>query len=324
YSVDTPDACTHIKDLSSVSDRSQGESRYIQVKKSPADAMFLLNSDVKRELSEEQIYRRSLRCIDMLSIDGQFTFKADRPQLHCALFIIGDPEEFVTIEYNFVNIDCLGGDILKVFDGWIIKGEKFPSSLDHPLSTGERYTDICDLNNMGSITRSSQNVAMIFFRVQEPGNGFTLTIRKTPNLFPCNAISQSPSGQFTMIIPHQHRNCSFSIIYPVVIKISDLTLGHFNELQLKKPPPRGCGGTGDFVELLGGAGLDPSKMFPLADLCHSFHGSAQMKIGCDNSVLRMVSSGKFINRVTFEYSQLDRQKEKQEDNSVEEVCSPID
>ncbi|XP_066457983.1 corticotropin-releasing factor-binding protein [Eleutherodactylus coqui] len=302
----------------------RGHCRYIQVRDAAEDALVLLNADIKRELSEEQIYRRSLRCIDMLSIDGQFTFKAEQPQLHCALFIIGDPEEFITIEYNFVNINCLGGDILKVFDGWIIKGEKFPSSLDHLLSTSERYTDICEDGNMQSITQSSQNVAMIFFRVQKPGHGFTLTIRKTPNLFPCNVISQSPSGKFTMIIPHQHRNCSFSIIYPIVIKISDLTLGHFNELQLKKPPPKGCGGAGDFLELLGGAGLDPSNMFPLADLCHSFHGSAQMKIGCDNSVVRMVSSGKFINRVTFEYSQLDRQLERQQGNSVEEVCSPLD
>jgi len=36
-----------------------------------------------------------------------------------------------------------------------------------------------------------------------------------------------------MVIPHQHRNCSFSIIYPVVIKISDLILGHLNGLFLK-------------------------------------------------------------------------------------------
>ncbi|XP_053556429.1 corticotropin-releasing factor-binding protein [Bombina bombina] len=301
----------------------KGESRYIQVSDPAEDAFVFLNSDLKRELSEGQIYRRSLRCIDMLGIDGQFTFKADQPQLHCALFIIAQPEEIITIEYNFVNIDCLGGDILKVFDGWIMKGEKFPSSMDHPLSTGDRYTDICESQNGGSIIRSSQNVAMIFFRVQEPGHGFTLTIYKIPNLFPCNVISQSPNGRFTMVIPHQHRNCSFSIIYPVMIKISDLTLGHFNELQLKKPPPIGCSEAGDFVELLGGAGLDPSKMFPLADLCHSFHGSAQMKIGCDNSVVRMVSSGNFINRVTFEYSQLDRHLEKQQGNTVEEVCAPI-
>lgn len=30
------------------------------------------------------------------------------------------------------------------------------------------------------------------------------------------------------------------------------------------------------MELLGGTGLDPSKMMPLADLCYSFHGPGEM------------------------------------------------
>lgn len=50
----------------------------------------------------------------MLSIEGQFTFTADQPQLHCATFFIGEPEELLTIHYDFVNIDCQGGDFLKV------------------------------------------------------------------------------------------------------------------------------------------------------------------------------------------------------------------
>lgn len=53
-------------------------------------------------------------CIDMLSIEGQFTFTANQPQLHCATFFIGEPEELITIHYDFVNIDCQGGDFLKV------------------------------------------------------------------------------------------------------------------------------------------------------------------------------------------------------------------
>ncbi|KAJ6669802.1 hypothetical protein lerEdw1_000351 [Lerista edwardsae] len=299
----------------------KGESRYFEAKEAGEDEPFLLlNAELKRELSEGQLYRRALRCIDMLSIEGQFTFTAEQPLLHCATFFIGDPEELITIDFNFVNIDCQAGDFLKVFDGWILKGEKFPSSLDHPLPTSERYIDFCEGDNIRSTIRSSQNVAMIFFRIHAPGNGFTLSIKKKTNLFPCNVISQTPAGRFTMVIPHQHRNCSFSIIYPVVIKISDLKLGHLNGLYLKKPSA-GCGGVGDFVELLGGNGLDPSKMFPLADLCHSFHGPAQMKIGCDNTVLRMVSSGKHINRVTFEYHQLDQNElENRKENSLEEFC----
>lgn len=259
----------------------------------------------------------------MLSLQGQFTFTADRPQLHCAAFFIGEPEEFITIHYDLVSIDCQGGDFLQVFDGWILKGEKFPSSQDHPLPTTERYIDFCDSGLSRRSIRSSQNVAMIFFRVHEPGNGFTLTIKTDPNLFPCNVISQTPNGRFTLVVPHQHRNCSFSIIYPVAIKISDLTLGHLNGLQLKKPSA-GCGGKGDFVELLGGTGLDPSKMMPLADLCYPFRGPAQMKIGCDNTVVRMVSSGKHINRVTFEYRQLEPYElENPNGNSIPEFCLSI-
>lgn len=44
----------------------------------------------------------------------------------------------------------------------------------------------------------------------------------------CNVISQSPEGSYTMVSPQQHRNCSFSIIYPVEIDISEFSLGHFN------------------------------------------------------------------------------------------------
>uniref|UniRef100_A0A8C5REQ2 Corticotropin-releasing factor-binding protein n=1 Tax=Laticauda laticaudata TaxID=8630 RepID=A0A8C5REQ2_LATLA len=195
---------------------------------------LLFNQELKRQLAGEQIYRRALRCLDMLSIEGQFTFTADQPQMHCATFFIGESDKFISIDFDFVNIDCQAGDFLKVFDGWILKGEKFPSSLDHPLPTSERYRDFCEAGASLTTIRSSQNVAMILFGIQDAGNGFTLTIKQQPNLFPCNIISQTPSGRFTMIVPHQHRNCSFSIIYPTLIKISDLSLGHLKGFHLKK------------------------------------------------------------------------------------------
>lgn len=46
-----------------------------------------------------------------------------------------------------------------------------------------------------------------------------------------------------------------------------------------------------------------------------------MKIGCDNTVVRMVSSGKHINRVTFEYRQLEPYElENPNGNSIQEIC----
>lgn len=49
--------------------------------------------------------------------------------------------------------------------------------------------------------------------------------------------------------------------------------------------------------------------------------TAQMKISCDNTVVRMVSSGKQINRVTFEYRQLEPSElETSDGNSIPEFC----
>lgn len=72
---------------------------------------------------------------------------------------------------------------MKVFDGWVMKGEKFPSSQDHPLPLFERYVDYCDSGSLRGSVRSSQNVAMVFFRIHNPGSSFTLTIRKHINPF---------------------------------------------------------------------------------------------------------------------------------------------
>ncbi|OBS80243.1 hypothetical protein A6R68_21553 [Neotoma lepida] len=246
------------------------------------DPSSLFSAKLKRDLAEDEPYRRALR-------------------------------DIIIINYHHHHHH------LKVFDGWILNKEKFPSAQDHPLPTVKRYTDFCESGLTRRSITSSQNVAMVFFRVHEPGNGFTLTIKTTPNLFPCNIISQTSNGRFTLVVPHRHQNCSFSIIYPVAIRISDLTLGHGHG-QLQKPAA-GCGETGDYVELLGGNVLDPSKMLPLADLCFPFQGPAQMKVSCDNAVVRMVSSGKYINRVTFEYRQLEPfELETSDGNSIPEFC----
>ncbi|KAG5841200.1 corticotropin-releasing factor-binding protein-like [Anguilla rostrata] len=301
----------------------KGEGRYLQENEVTAEGLFsLLNSEVKRESSTDFIYRRPLRCLDMLSVEGQFIFSADRPQLNCAAYFIAEPGEVISVEFSAVDIDCRRGDFLKVFDGWFLKGEKFPSNEDHPLPLPERYVDYCDTGMPRRVVRSSQNVAMIFFRVHSPESGFTITVRKLINPFPCNIISQTREGSFTMVIPHQRTNCSFSIIYPVEIQIEELSLGRLgsNDAPVKRSVP-GCGGTGDFVELLGGNGVDTAKMFPVADICYSLKGPAQLKVGCDNAVMRLVSSGKFINRVTFQYRPLDHHElQKLKGNDVEDFC----
>ncbi|XP_026198292.1 corticotropin-releasing factor-binding protein-like [Anabas testudineus] len=308
--------------LISLSSR-MGLSRYIEDNDASDGLYSLLSLDQKRE-SEDFIFRRPLRCLDMLATDGYFTFVASRPQLACAAFIIAEPSEVISLELSDVSIDCSAGDFIKMFDGWVLKGEKFPSSQDHQLPLHQRYTDYCSSTAPGATSHSSQNVAMIFFRIQSPDSGFTLGVKKLHNPFPCNIMSQSPEGSFTMVIPHQRRNCSFSIIYPVAIRLTELSLGHArsNELSPQRQVWSGCLGSGDYVELLGGNGVDTSKMFPVADLCFSLSGLAQMKIGCDNSVVRLVSSGNYINRVSFQYRLLEHSElPKSRENSLENFCT---
>ncbi|XP_075885636.1 corticotropin-releasing factor-binding protein [Nelusetta ayraudi] len=298
----------------------KGDSRYIENNDISKDDLYsFLDSELKRETPEELMYRRPLRCLDMVAVEGQFTFTAERPQLSCAAFFMAEPNEVISVEYDGVDVDCSAGDFITVFDGWVMKGEKFPSSQDHPLPLRERYVDYCDSGAPRGTVRSSQNVAMVFFRIHSAGSSFTLTVRKHINPFPCNVISQSPEGSYTIVIPQQHRNCSFSIIYPVEIDISEFSLGQFN--RLPKRSRASCAESGDFVQLLGGNGIDTSKLLPITDLCISFTGPTHMKIGCENTVVRMVSSGKFVSRVSFSYRLLDNQElQTIKLNNVEDFC----
>uniref|UniRef100_A0A8C6KLT8 Corticotropin-releasing factor-binding protein n=1 Tax=Nothobranchius furzeri TaxID=105023 RepID=A0A8C6KLT8_NOTFU len=270
----------------------KGDSRYIENNEIAKDELYsIFNPDPKRDSADVLMYRRPLRCLDMVSVEGQFTFTAESPQLSCAAFFMAEPNEVISVDYDQADIDCSGGDFITVFDGWVMKGEKFPSTQDHPLPLHERYVDFCDSGSVRRSVRSSQNVAMIFFRVHSAGSSFTVTVRKHINPFPCNVISQSPEGTYTMASPQQHRNCSFSIIYPVAIDISEFSLGRSN------------------------------GYLPKSYLCISFSGPTHMKIACDNTVVRMVSSGRFVSRVSFSYRLLDSQElQTIKLNNVEDFC----
>uniref|UniRef100_A0A3B5MH57 Corticotropin releasing hormone binding protein n=1 Tax=Xiphophorus couchianus TaxID=32473 RepID=A0A3B5MH57_9TELE len=265
----------------------KGDCRYTENNDISKDELYsLLSSDLRREIPELLTYRRPLRkFLEKIKI------------------------------VSFCVLPCPA----KTFDGWVMKGEKFPSSQDHPLPLYERYVNYCDSGTARKSLRSSQNVAMVFFRVHGAGSSFAMTVRKHVNPFPCNVMSQSPEGSYTMVTPQQHRNCSFSIIYPVAIDISEFSLGHHSNFPTRSLPS--CAESGDYVQLLGGSGIDTSKLLPITDLCISFTGPTHMKIGCDNTVVRTVSSGRFVSRVSFSYRLLDSQElQTIKLNNVEDFC----
>uniref|UniRef100_A0A096MBS2 Corticotropin-releasing factor-binding protein n=1 Tax=Poecilia formosa TaxID=48698 RepID=A0A096MBS2_POEFO len=298
-----------------------GLTRYIEDNEA-SDGLYSLISLAQKRESEDFVFRRPLRCLDMLATEGYFTFVASRPQLACAAFIIAEPSEVISMELSDVSIDCSAGDFIKIFDGWVLKGEKFPSSNDHPLLPHERYTDYCSSAASTLSGRSSQNVAMIFFRIHSPDSGFTLAVKKVHNPFreSCNTIPLFRESKFTRLMPI-HSN---SVCLKLHCRLNQVGLNNVKSTKkcLQRQMWPGCSGSGDYVELLGGNGVDTSKMFPVADLCFSLSGLAQMKICCDNSVVRLVSSGNYINRVTFQYRLLDQNEiPKTRENSLENFCA---
>lgn len=53
-------------------------------------------------------------CLDMIAVEGRFTFTAERPQLSCAAFFMAEPNEVISVDYDGVDIDCSGGDFITV------------------------------------------------------------------------------------------------------------------------------------------------------------------------------------------------------------------
>lgn len=60
------------------------------------------------------ISARPSGCLDMVAVEGQFTFTAERPQLSCAAFFMAEPNEVISVDYDSVDIDCRGGDFITV------------------------------------------------------------------------------------------------------------------------------------------------------------------------------------------------------------------
>ena len=75
--------------------------------------------------------------------------------------------------------------VAQVFDGWVMKGQRFPSLQDHPLPLHQRYVDYCNSDELSRRTgvRSSQNVFMLSFHIRHAGDGFTITARQHLNPF---------------------------------------------------------------------------------------------------------------------------------------------
>lgn len=65
-------------------------------------------------------------------------------------------------------------------DGWELSGELFPSPSDHHLPLEQRVSEFCG-PRVNRIFLSSQNGALIQYRIPMKGKGFTVLVRHPEN-----------------------------------------------------------------------------------------------------------------------------------------------
>lgn len=58
-----------------------------------------------------------------------------------------------------------------------MNGHYFPSFNDHPLPMEQRYKEFCGIGKTKYILRSSQNAALIQYKLSDLKEGFTFTLR---------------------------------------------------------------------------------------------------------------------------------------------------
>jgi len=61
-------------------------------------------------------------------------------------------------------------------DGWELNGQLFPNEQDHPKQMNDRFFEMCGTKKRKQILKSSQNAALIQYRVPRRGNGFSFYV----------------------------------------------------------------------------------------------------------------------------------------------------
>ena len=135
----------------------------------------------------------------------------------------------------------------QMVDGWEMGGEFMPSPSDHPLPLDERIVSKCGHRVEKTLFRSSQNGALIQYRVPIAGQGFALRVHYTKNpkrelqfsmqsiqrywhsstWIPaaCNVLADGTSGVYTLNNHGRAINCSFTNMFPSFVSVLSLDVG---------------------------------------------------------------------------------------------------
>ncbi|CAN7983384.1 unnamed protein product, partial [Ixodes hexagonus] len=261
-------------------------------------------------------------CIFEKSIEGEYTFISTGSDSVCALYVYTEPEFIVEFQILRFDVSCTKGGLLTVFDGWENYGDYFPTQEEHPKPMDQRFAEFCGPIKPWKPFTTSQNVGVVMFRVPTRGNYFSVLVTFRRNPKPCNVLLQplSESPVYTLRNYGRRVNCSAAFIFPMNFRILATSIGSQGfsgstntELEtglITKCKKRGMQ---DYAQFLGGNGISTAGMLIVEDICGldstasevlvSFcvSGKKAIQIPCGSTAVRLVSSGRYEDSLTFGY-----------------------
>ncbi|CAB3369546.1 Hypothetical predicted protein [Cloeon dipterum] len=264
-------------------------------------------------------------CMTVASEEGNYYFKGDTGGEVCGLYLLTDPDRRVHLTLSYVDVPCLQGGLVALFDGWELNREYFPAEEDHPLPMRRRFIETCNgapaeestsglrgvaaapsaFGQQKRSLMSYQNAALVQFRVPQKSRGFTVSVRFPRNPAPCNILLEGTADVYTLRNYGKSVNCSLASLFPARVTVLSLSVGMTNtkrNLEMEIGTIHKCEKRGltDYVEVGGSEGLDTRHLALADSICglDSRPGSTEETVLCGVTAVRLVSSGEFDNAVT--------------------------
>ncbi|GAU88275.1 hypothetical protein RvY_01009 [Ramazzottius varieornatus] len=241
-------------------------------------------------------------CVDYKSSPGIYKVFSEIPRPKpCGLYLVAPVDQQIELTFLDFQVHCQQHGIVEIVDGYAYGNGIFPPQEGSgQTSRIDRHKRYCGAHKPSSVFLSTSNAAVIQNRMPNDNEGFTVQVKFIKNPQPCNAVAMEERGVVTLTNYGLAHNCSLLILFPQRLSVT------FGYTQARaEVPPRHHGQGSDYLEILGGNSSSVDKMISFersAGLSSDFR--LKRRIPCENVVVRLISSGRFINSAQIHHETL--------------------